>query len=162
MISSLYPPTWPVIYLLLLSSLVIRQFTVCLTDLTLQHHASIFPPFPPLLFSTPLTACVFISVALSFLLSCLSLHPCPSSLPICLCLFMLTLVYVYLIIHAGHFIHAFAHFTLITPVMPLGLTLFMLYSSHTCHFMFYLCSPLPIKLLCYSVGSLYSCSGTSD
>ena len=32
--------------------------------------------------------------------------------------------YAYLIIHVDHFIHAFAHFTLITPVMPLGLTLF--------------------------------------
>ena len=36
------------------------------------------------------------------------------------------------------------------------------YSSHTCHFIFLLCSHLPIKLLCYSVGSLYSCSGASD
>ena len=36
------------------------------------------------------------------------------------------LFYAYVIIHSGHFIHAFAHFTLITPIMPLGLTLFTL------------------------------------
>ena len=36
------------------------------------------------------------------------------------------LFYAYLIIHAGHFIPTFARFTLITPVMPLPRTLFML------------------------------------
>ena len=98
----------------------------------------IFPPFLPLLFSTPLTAChlltlslcflfVFISVTLSFLFFMLvtsSIAPAP-----CLYAFAYScspLFNDYLIIPAGHFIHAFAHFTLITPVMPLGLTLFRL------------------------------------
>ena len=98
----------------------------------------IFPPFLSLLFSTLLTTChlltlplcfllVFISVALSFLFFMLftsSIAPPPYLYAFaysCSPLF-----YAYLIIHAGHFIHAFAHFTLITPVMPLGPTLFML------------------------------------
>ena len=162
------------IYLLLLSSLIIHQFTVCLTDLTLQHHASIFAPFPPLLFSTLLTSCdlltlsscfllVFISVALSFLFSCLSRHPLsllPTKMPVLIpappC-FMLALL-----------------FMLVTSFMPLLTSHLSLpscllvslyscfYSSHTCHFIFHLCSHLPIKLLRYSVGSLYSCSGASD
>ena len=98
----------------------------------------IFPPFLPLLFSTPLTAChlltlslcfllVSISVALFFLFFMLvtsSIVPPPHRYAFaysCSPLFN-----AYLIVPAGHFIHAFAHFTLITPVMPLGLTLFRL------------------------------------
>ena len=115
----------------------------------------IFPPFLPLLFSTTLTAChlltlslcfllVFISVTLSFLfasqlhfLSCFHachfIH-CPSSLPTCLCLFMLTLVlclpyYSCWSLHSylcslhtyhsrhfswSHFIHAFTPVILVT------------------------------------------------
>ena len=134
----------------------------------------ILPPFPPLLFSTPLTAChvltvssssllVFISVALSFLFSCLSLHTLSllsTYMPLLIhghpC-FMLTLLFM--------LVTSFMH--LLTSHLSLPSCLFVslyscFYSSHTCHFIFHLCSPLPIKLLCYSVGSLYSCSGTSD
>ena len=78
----------------------------------------IFPPFRSLLFITPLTAChlltpslcfllVFISVAVSFLFSCLSLHPwslLPAYAFACPCL---PLFYAYLI------------FMLVTSFMPL-------------------------------------------
>ena len=133
----------------------------------------IFPPFLPLLFSTTLTAChlltlslcfllVFISVTLSFLFSCLSLHPLP-----------LLPTYMPLLIHAHPCFMLTLLFMLVTSFMPLltshlSLPSFLLvslyscfYSSHTCHFIFHLCSQLLIKLLCYSVGSLYSCSFAS-
>ena len=105
----------------------------------------IFPPFLPLLFSTPLTACHLLTLSLCFLLvfisvalfscfhACHFIH-CPSSLPICLCLFMLTLVLCLLYyscwsLHSGlcslhtyhshhaswsHFIHAFTPVILVT------------------------------------------------
>ena len=106
----------------------------------------IFPPFLPLLFSTPLTAChlltlslcfllVFISVALSFLSSCLSLHPMPllptympllihahpcfMRLPYYSCWSLhscLHLLHTYHSRHASwsHFIHAFTPVILVT------------------------------------------------
>ena len=131
----------------------------------------IFPPFLHLLFSTPLTVChlctlslcfllVFISVALSFLFDACHFIHCPPPYLYAFAYSFSPLFYAYLIIYAGHFIQAFAHLTLITPVMPLDLTLFMLLLQS--YLSLYFSSVLSsIKLLCYSVGSLYSCSGTS-
>ena len=137
LISSLYPLTWSDLFIIL-SSLVIHQFTVCSTNLTLQHHASNFPTFPgpPLQHTSnhmP-SAYTFLMLSTCFHLSCtffLVFMLVTSSVgpPPYLYAFAYScspLFYAYLIIHAGHFIQAFAHFTLITPVMPLGLTLFML------------------------------------
>ena len=104
----------------------------------------IFPPFPPLLFSTPLTAChlltrswsfllVFILVAFSFLFSCLSLHPLSllsTYMPLLIhahpCFMLLCLPYYSCICslhtyhsrHASwsHFIHAFTPVILITLI----------------------------------------------
>ena len=130
----------------------------------------IFPPFLPLLFSTPLTAChTFLMLSACFHLSCT---------------FFLVFMLVTSSISPPPYLYAFlihAHpcfiltllFMLVTSFLPLLTSHLSLlscllvslyscfYSSHTCHFIFHLCSHLPIKLLCYSVGSLCSCSGVS-
>ena len=141
--SSLYPPTWSVISLLLLSSLVIHQFTVCLTDLTLQHHASNFPTFPapplqhtsnrmPYAYTFPmLSACFHLSCTffLVFMLVTSSIV-----LPTYLYAFAYScspLFYAYLIIHAGHFLHAFAPFTLYVA-LPLHIVLVYCLLLHFC------------------------------
>ena len=114
---------------------------------------------PTVFFSLPSANMVLLSFSC---FSCLTLHPLP-----------LLATYMPLLIHAHPCLMLTLLFMLVTSFMPLltshlslpSCLLVSLYScsyfSHTCHFIFDLCSHLPIKLLCYSVGSLYSCSGAS-
>ena len=135
----------------------------------------IFPPFLPLLFSTPLTAChlltlslcfllVFISVALSFLFSCLSLHPLPL-LPTYMPLLILVLclpyyscwslhsclcsLHTYDSRHASwsHFIHAFTPVKLVTLFFICALIFlsssYAIQLVHSIHALAYLINLIP-------------------